>query len=198
MAGTEDRAPIELEKRLLRARLEAERALSAAAAANAGSAALAHLQTDGRWRAATCVGLFAAIRGEPETRPIFEALVARGSTVVLPRCIDGHRLEFAPIDDWGELGPGRYGVAEPRSEARSGLWGLGDLVLVPGVAFDRKGGRLGRGHGYYDRSFGDQPRGRPWLLGFGLELQIVEHVPMESFDRAMDGILTEAGLRWFV
>ena len=112
-------------------------------------------------------------------------------------CIDGGRLEFAPVEHWGDLKPGRYGLAEPTSRAIEGHWRLGDVVLVPGVAFDHEGGRLGRGHGYYDRTFIDLAPGEPWLLGCAFELQMVERVPMESFDRWVDGIVTESGIRWF-
>jgi 5-formyltetrahydrofolate cyclo-ligase len=197
MAGTDDRIPIDREKHLLRVRMERARTTWASAAKRAGREALLHLEGDERWGEASYCGLFAATSGEPDMRPIFEALIARGTAVVLPRCVDGHRLEFAPIDAWDDLEPGRYGLLEPVSKALGGTWRPGDLVFVPGVAFDRAGGRLGRGYGYYDRSFGHQARGRPWLVGVGLELQIVEHVPMESFDRRMDGILTDAGLQWF-
>ena len=70
------------------------------------------------------------------------------------------------------------------------------MVLVPGLAFDDGGGRLGRGMGYYDRSFEGCVRGAPWLLGFAFAFQIVERVPMESLDRRVDGVVTEVGLSW--
>ena len=53
-----------------------------------------------------------------------------------------------------------------------------------------------RGGGYFDGTFRDRTKGAPWLLGVALELQIVARVPMGPLDRAMDGIVTEAGIRW--
>ena len=66
----------------------------------------------------------------------------------------------------------------------------GDLVLVPGVGFDRAGNRLGRGGGHYDRTF---VAGGPRLVGVCFQLQLVERVPHDSRDRPMDAIVTERG-----
>ena len=68
------------------------------------------------------------------------------------------------------------------------------LVLVPGLAFDAHGGRLGRGAGYYDRALSGSAGVRPVCFGFGFAFQVVAEVPMESRDRFMDAILTEQGL----
>jgi len=86
-----------------------------------------------------------------------------------------------------------------------GGWGLfrewwepgdGDVVIVPGRAFDRAGRRLGRGVGYYDRTFPPGGRSQPLLVGMACEAQILESVPADSHDRSMDAIVTERGFQW--
>jgi 5-formyltetrahydrofolate cyclo-ligase len=103
------------------------------------------------------------------------------------------RLEFAPVASLGELRPGRYGVEEPPVERPAEAVAAEDLVLVPGVAFDRNGNRLGRGGGHYDRTF---PPGQPGPLLFGVAyaLQVVSAVPHAPSDRRVDAIVTENGI----
>jgi len=166
-----------------------------------GRRAATWLVADPRFVRATRVGLFASLSDEPSSRPLFDVARAAGTPVLWPRCIEGDRLEFARADAWNELRPGRYGVLEPTGAADDEPFGELDLVIVPGVAFDRKGGRLGRGRGFYDRTFAHLGRRKdhvgPHLLGFACEIQMVDHVPMESHDLPIDGVLTEAGLRWW-
>ena len=161
-----------------------------------GRRALRRLEADARWLAAGRVGLFAATRGEPATRPIVEAAIRSGRETLLPRCKDAGHLEFAPVHAWDELEAGRYGLLEPISESSRAPGRDGDLVLVPGLAFDRRGGRLGRGGGYYDRCFEGLQRGSPWLLGLGFSFQLVDEVPLEVHDRRLDGWLTGGELEW--
>jgi len=197
MVDAEESDLVQREKRSLRHRLLSLLGKATLATSDVGCAALGHLELDERWRRATTLGLFAATESEPDTRPILVATARAGRVALFPRCRDDGRLEFAPAGRWSDLRPGRYGLAEPTSPAARGHWRSGDVVLVPGVAFDCEGGRLGRGRGYYDRTFVDEGPGRPWLLGLAFELQMVERVPMGPFDRRVDGVVTESGVRWF-
>jgi 5-formyltetrahydrofolate cyclo-ligase len=70
-----------------------------------------------------------------------------------------------------------------------------DVAVVPGVAFDRAGHRLGRGGGSYDRAFGTAAA-MPFLIGAGYAFQLRPHVPHESRDRSLDAIVTESGFVW--
>jgi 5-formyltetrahydrofolate cyclo-ligase len=99
------------------------------------------------------------------------------------------------VDDWDALAPGRFGVLEPLDSDTERL-SPADVVIVPGVAFDRSGWRLGRGGGHYDRAF---PSGAPspWLVGVGYSFQWIAEVPHDdSRDRRVDAIVTEHGWVW--
>ena len=134
--------------------------------------------------------LFASMAGEPNTRPLFERIVGSGRQAFLPRCLADGRLEFVLVEDWSVLAPGRFGILEPVESAAPARVSSMDLFLVPGLAFDRRGARLGRGGGYYDRSL--PPECLAWGLAF--ESQRIELVPNEAHDHPVDGVLTEAGL----
>ena len=90
---------------------------------------------------------------------------------------------------WEDLREGRYGLRVPPPDlpAVASL----DLVLLPGVAFDRHGRRLGRGGAHYDRTFGDRWPGGPMLIGVGYAFQIVDEIPTEAWDRGVDAVVTE-------
>lgn len=134
--------------------------------------------------------LFASMAGEPDTRPLFERIVGSGRQAFLPRCLDDGGLEFVRVEDWSALEPGRFGILEPVESLAPTSASSIDLFLVPGLAFDRRGARLGRGGGYYDRSL--PPGCQAWGLAF--ESQWVKLVPNEAHDHPVNGVLTEAGL----
>ena len=161
------------------------------AARIAGAAAARHLLARPEIVAARRVALFAALPDEPPTREVFEALRARGRTVLFPRVAGPDALEFVAVASWGVLRPGAIGVLEPPLAAPQ-IPGPGDVVVVPGLGFDRRGRRLGRGKGYYDRSFPQERRG-PLLLGYAWACRLVEEIPAGPFDRRVDGVVTELG-----
>jgi len=104
-------------------------------------------------------------------------------------------MSFGSVDRVESLVPGRYGVREPPATSPIEMLGPDVLVLVPGVAFDESGGRLGRGAGLWDRALADA-RGAV-IFGVGYELQIIDTVPRDEHDRPVDALLTEAGIRRF-
>lgn len=139
------------------------------------------------------VGLFASLDDEIDTRPLFATLREAGVLCVLPRC-DGDALVFHAVSSWSELQPGRYGVLEPVA-GPAYPFSPQDLVFVPGLAFDQRGGRLGRGRGFYDRCFPGPSGSGPQLVGLGYEAQRVDEVPMEAHDRRLDALASEVGVR---
>ncbi len=138
---------------------------------------------------ARCVALFASLPDEPSTRPLFEALRGQQKRCLLPRTTSAHQLEFFEVPDWEDLRPGRYGVSEPPADRVVVRLSEADVVVVPGVAFDASGGRLGRGKGYYDRALAHIEG--PFIVGLALERQVVEEVPRDEFDRLVDVVVTE-------
>ncbi|MCH2172411.1 5-formyltetrahydrofolate cyclo-ligase [Myxococcota bacterium] len=142
------------------------------------------------------VALYVATSGELPTRPLFDLLRQRGVACSFPRSRADGGLEFFEVEDWDTLVPGRYGVSEPPPGAPRMLPIPGDVVVVPGLAFDHEGHRLGRGMGYYDRAFVEGPGGSPLLVGAAHGFQLVESVPHETHDRNMDAVVTEQGVSW--
>jgi 5-formyltetrahydrofolate cyclo-ligase len=141
------------------------------------------------------IALYAALPYEVPTRVLFDAVVEKIGAALLPRTTDPIGLEFFAVERWEELCPGAFGVLEPQSDATAVLLRPDDLVVVPGVAFDEAGYRLGHGKGYYDRAFAAELGDSPTLVGFGYEFQIVEAVPHDERDRQMDAIVTDQKVR---
>ena len=182
-------------RQLRRAMAERRQAVTAAAARAAAQAVAEHLLADPGVCAAPRVALYAALPDELPTLPLFEALGALGKQRLLPRILSGE-IEFAAVESWEELRPGFFGVLEPPEDRLSVEPAAGDVAIVPGVAFDACGHRLGRGKGYYDRAFSGARSTLPLLIGAGYEAQIAPAVSHDSRDRSMDAIVTERGLRW--
>lgn len=182
---------LEAAKRRLRRAMSAQRrAVSPEAADSAARRVAAQLLGAEEFDAAPRVALYADHAGELPTRACFDAVLRAGKTPLLPRVGAGRRLSFCRVGSWEELRSGRYGVPEPPEGSPVIDPVATDLVLVPGLAFDTDGHRLGRGAGCYDATF---PPGSeaPRLFGLGFEFQLLESVPHASHDRGMDAIVTE-------
>jgi 5-formyltetrahydrofolate cyclo-ligase len=139
---------------------------------------------------------YVAFRNEVETMPIIWRCLSEGKKVVVPVSVPKTReLLLSELKDpERELIPGTFGVPEPapgyiRPFPAEDL----DLILVPGVAFDEKGFRLGYGAGYYDRFFERLTRRVP-SIGLAFELQIIDRVPADPTDQPVDFVLTEKRL----
>jgi 5-formyltetrahydrofolate cyclo-ligase len=141
------------------------------------------------------IALYAALPYEIPTRILFDAVIAKIGAALLPRTTDPIGLEFFAVERWEELRPGAFGVLEPRADGTPVQLRPEDLVVVPGVAFDQAGYRLGHGKGYYDRAFAAELGDAPTLVGFGYEFQLVDAVPHDQRDRQMDAIVTDQKVR---
>jgi 5-formyltetrahydrofolate cyclo-ligase len=131
---------------------------------------------------------FWSFRSEVDTAPLVERWVTEGKIVALPR-IEGSDVvpvAFVPGDPTTETSFGAMEPAGGRLLDPSEL----DLVIVPGVAFDRSGNRVGYGAGYYDRFLGRRRPGVP-AIAIAFALQIVSEVPTGRTDRRVDAIVTE-------
>jgi 5-formyltetrahydrofolate cyclo-ligase len=177
-------------RRELRERL---RAIAPDRAAEAARRVAAHLAAGPELAGARRVILYAALPDELPSRPLFDAVVATRGPVFLPRPGPHATLEVAPVGRWEELRPGRYGVLEPPAAHPGSALAAGDLVLVPGLAFDRAGHRLGRGGGWWDRTLGAVRGVELTAVGVGFAFQLLEAVPHGPGDEALDAVLTEDG-----
>lgn len=178
----------------LRARCLAVRKALAPAQAAAASAAMAErLQQLEPYQAARLLHVYvASVDNEVETAGLIRQSLARGQEVAVPVVQPGTRiLRHALIQDLGQLQPGRWGLFEP-SAGHS--WWLEDLariglVVVPGLAFDRRGNRLGLGGGYYDRFLARVKAPKAGLIYSAL---LLDALPAEAHDIPMDLVVTEA------
>lgn len=144
-------------------------------------------------RAARVIAAYASFRAEFDTSAFLAAALAAGKQVALPRvAADRSRLEFCFVTDPArDLAPGTWGIPEPGPHcAQMPDVSAVDLVLAPGVAFNRRGDRLGYGRGYYDRFITTLP-GRPLLVAAAYSMQLLGKIPVEPHDRRMDVLVTE-------
>ena len=146
------------------------------------------------YQSAKTVMFYVDVRDEVRTRQALPSALASGKRIVVPYCLDGE-LELFWLENMEELELGMYRILEPRNELRTVAskhlqpTDL-DLVMVPGVAFDRNGGRTGHGKGYYDKLLQHARLDAP-LIALAFECQMFEKIPAESHDIYMDKIVTE-------
>lgn len=178
----------------LRARMTALRdALPAAWRAEADHAITQRLLSRSEWAGARVVFAYVSFRSEVSTRAILSAALESGRTLLVPRVHrEGRRMVACRIHSLGELVPGDWGILEPAA-ATEVEPGQIDLIVTPGLAFDRQGMRLGYGAGYYDRFLRSV---RPDCVRFGLafEAQLLSAVPAGADDERVSGVITEADL----
>lgn len=150
--------------------------------------------------AAHTIAAFVGVGGEVNTNDLIVQALGMGKRVAVP-WRDGAELRFAAIRSLDELIPASLGLLEPPASLRNDP-GRNcpaeaiDLVVTPGVAFDRTGRRLGRGKGYYDRFF-RRVRTDAFRVAVGFECQMVEAVPVGSGDEPLDAVVTEAAVYRF-
>lgn len=184
----------------LRRRLRARRrAIDARARRIATRTLTRHLLALPLLRGARRIGFYLPNDGEIDPGPAATALMLRGARIHLP-VIDplrkgSSRLRFAPVRAGTPLRRNRFGIPEPRGVRTVPGWSL-DVVLLPLVGFDRRGGRLGMGGGFYDRTFDPQrPRpARPRLIGLAHAVQEVDALPMAAHDVPLDAIVSDRTL----
>lgn len=131
---------------------------------------------------------FMPFGAEIDPGPLLRALAARGARLALPR-IEGDDLTFRLHAAGDPLIPGPWGIAEPAAGAPLAR---PELILTPLLAFDRRGGRLGYGRGFYDRALRRHSAAR--ALGVAFAAQETGEVPASPSDTPLDAVLTETGM----
>jgi 5-formyltetrahydrofolate cyclo-ligase len=183
-------------KAALRREVSARRdALDPDTRARLSAAALARVAGLAAFRRARAVLGYASFGSELDTCPLLEQVLAGGRMLVLPRIERAaRRLALHQVGDLDtELRPGVWGIPEPAPDrCRAVAPGEIDFVLVPGLVFDPRGGRIGYGAGYYDRLLAGWPPPVPPLIAAALELQVVPAVPVLPTDRRVDLVVTES------
>ena len=145
---------------------------------------------------AAIMSTYVGVDSEVATIPLIRSACAEGRTLVVP-WMDGGHIRLARIEALDELVPSAFGLLEPTAQirvdtSRQMAPTSCDLFLVPGVAFDRMGNRLGHGRGYYDELLARVPHSAT-RIGLAFECQLVERVPTEPHDQRMDLVVTELG-----
>jgi 5-formyltetrahydrofolate cyclo-ligase len=186
------------DKRRLRRLMTASRgALDPAARAIAARALHDHLIAARRWPASAVVAGYWPMAAEVDIRPVLATLAAAGLGCVLPVVVGrGEPLVFRAWAPGDPLEPGGFGTSVPSPASRVAT---PTVLLVPLLAFDPRGFRLGYGGGYYDRTIAGlrATGGQVVAIGVAYARQELEAVPVEAFDQRLDGVVTELGYRAF-
>jgi len=173
----------------------ARRALPAGERAAAAAALAANLARLGLPTPGTRVGAYMPMDGEIDPGPAMALARDRGCELFVPVItrFSRRRMHFSPLDGMAPMRNNRWGIPEPGLPGMHGRWL--DLALVPCVAFDPSGERLGMGAGFYDRHFaflGSRSTWRrPRLLGLAYDFQCVSRIDVRSWDVPLWGIVTE-------
>lgn len=192
-------------KNEIRAKIIKERdALASAESESRSRLAQERLLADPAWKSAKFITLYVAAKGEIQTDLLLKAAWAEGKRVYLPRVDKKERglMRFLRCTGPEQLGPGSFGLQEPLEEHCPACdftaEGYPDLMILPGLAFDRQGGRLGWGGGYYDRFLGmcAGAGASTRFIGLGYAFQLLPEVPSEPWDRPVDAVCTDEELLW--
>ena len=148
------------------------------------------------YKSAKTVLFYVDVRSEVRTRNYLATALTHGKKIVVPWCNTAGELELFHLESMEELALGMYKILEPKVEVRLlpekqvDVKEL-DLVMVPGVAFDRRGGRMGHGKGYYDKLLEHARLDTP-LVALAFECQMFPEIPVAEHDVFMDKIITES------
>lgn len=175
-----------MEKELIRARVRADGPIDPAKELLVVSALFAFLSA----RLPGTISAFLAMPGEIDLTPLFERLP--GWRWVLPRVEPGRRLSFRDTEVPRERH--RFGMEQPSDQGPEIPIREIDVFLTPGIAFDRSGGRVGNGGGYYDRVLSERRRDS-LAVGVTVEARVLDAVPMLEHDQRVDWLATEEGVK---
>ena len=183
------------QRQALRRHFRAERrALPSAAQQQHAQAIARALRLSDEVANAQTIGLYWSADGEVDLAPLVTSLDP-GKQLALPVVSAKGQMDFYRYHPGDALAPNRFQIPEPRPQAGLVQGNELDLLLIPLVAFDASGTRLGMGAGYYDRYLGALPAAeRPYTIGIAHQVQRSdEPLPSAAWDVALDAVVTEAG-----
>ena len=152
-------------------------------------AVIAQLKENPRFSLARTLLLYSALPDEVQTQPLLNQLAAEGKTVLLPRVTSNTDMELRCYTGAADLQKGAFGIMEPIGEVFTDYATI-DVAVIPGMAFDPNGHRLGRGKGYYDRFLARIPHVHK--IGLCFAWQLVDCVPTDVNDIMMDCVVSQS------
>lgn len=150
---------------------------------------ISRVLTHPRVKSAGTILLYYSLPDEVYTHSLADTMLLCGKRVVLPRVTGEGHMELRLYTGPRDLAPGAYNIMEPTGEVFND-YGQIDVAIIPGVAFDSRGNRLGRGKGYYDR-FLPLISGA-YKIGLCFDFQMVPRIPADSHDIAMDEVVSQS------
>lgn len=146
------------------------------------------------YKNAKIIFAFVSFESEVDTHQIINQALKDSKTICVPRIESKERgMEIFKINSLDELETGYFGILEPKKSCPSIDPQKIDLILMPGVAFDREGGRVGYGKGFYD-NFLRKMNKKVDKIALAYDFQLLDKVPMDEFDVRIDGVITEQQL----
>jgi len=185
-------------KEILREEIKAQlKTVSACEFSSQGGRAAAILKMSPIWASYKTIFIFLSMNSEIETRAFLETALADGKKAFAPRIEKDDLVFYRILSTSCPWQKGPFGTKEPPGERPAEHKDFPALILAPGLAFDRKGRRLGRGRGYYDRFFAELDReGKQYYaIGLCMDFQLIDEVPAVEYDKKVTGILTCKGLQ---
>ena len=156
----------------------------------------AALMTSAEFIQATAVGCYLAVPTEVQTDHIVARCWQIGQQLCVPAFHrDAGRYDLTWLTRDTEIRLGAKGIPEPVTCDWTSIVNV-DLMIVPGVAFDRHGGRVGHGAGHIDRLLSSGRPGAPFTVGLAFDFQLLDHIPMGRQDVHLDMIISEGGQKW--
>lgn len=146
---------------------------------------ISKLKKDERFALSSTVLLYHSLPDEVNTRHLLSE--TKGKRIVLPKVIDSERMVLCEYNGPDDLKEGAFHIMEPTGRLFADYSAI-DLAVIPGMAFDNQGNRLGRGKGYYDRLLCQLANA--YKIGICFDFQMVPYVPVETTDIKMDKVIS--------
>ncbi len=149
------------------------------------------------WQEAKIIGLYMPIRGEIDTSLLRAMGLMYHKQICLPRCLNNNEMEFVICAHEKHMIKSKLGILEPNENCLALSEDFApDLVIIPALAYDKKGYRLGYGGGYYDRILAKKSFAKTKKLGIISATCMIEELPINEYDIKVDAIATEEQIIW--